>query len=222
MVGCRDPPRWSSSETELADTLAAVAACGTESPSSSSGSPHQARPPRPRANRGATDTGSWWANQTWRTTRDAKRRLGSRTPWPRPRAGPGRDGRRHRLRGAGRGDRHGRRRGAGRAPPVGRDPPDPVGQAARSRIGARDGVIATARGGELPRSVGVTTANRTRPIASHGEPALSTMCSPWEAQVRLHTVVKRQPRLENPGHSPAQPIPPRPDNAPPRTVGSWP
>ena len=58
---------------------------------------HRARPPRPRANRGATDTGSWWANQTWQTTRDAKRRPGSRTPCLRPRAGPGRDGRLHRL-----------------------------------------------------------------------------------------------------------------------------
>ena len=33
------PPQCSSSETELADTLATVAACGTGSPSSSSGSP---------------------------------------------------------------------------------------------------------------------------------------------------------------------------------------
>ena len=94
-------------------------------------------------------------------------------------------------------DRHGRRRAAGREPPEGRDSPHRSGQAARSRIGARAGVSATG-GGELPRSVGVTTTNRTRPIASHDDPALPTMCSPWEAQVRLHTVVKPQPRSEAP------------------------
>ena len=47
------------------------------------------------AEAGASDTAAWWANQTRQTKRDAKRRLElAQRAGLRPRAGPGRDGRR--------------------------------------------------------------------------------------------------------------------------------
>ncbi len=70
-----DPRLWSISDTELAETLASVAALRHRLGELELRVAHQADRLDLGANHGATDTGSRWANPTRQTKRDAKRRL---------------------------------------------------------------------------------------------------------------------------------------------------
>src|SRR4029079_95627 len=70
-----DPRLWSISDTELAETLASVAALRHRLTELELRAVNQADRLDLGANHGATDTTAWWANQTRQTKRDAKRRL---------------------------------------------------------------------------------------------------------------------------------------------------
>ena len=76
-----DPRLWSMSQTELADTLASVAALRHRLTELELRVATQADHLDLGANHGATDTASWWANTTRQTERDAKRRLDLATRW---------------------------------------------------------------------------------------------------------------------------------------------
>ena len=109
----------------LADTLTALAALRHQITELELRHAHHADRLDLGAEAGAADTGSLLgqhhpADQAGRETTPGARAR----PGPRPRAGPGRDGRRPGVRGAGGGDRQGCRRAAGRAPPRRRGAPD--------------------------------------------------------------------------------------------------
>ena len=185
-----DPRLWSISDTELADTLASVAALRHRLTELELRVAHHADRLDLGANHGAADTAAWWANQTRQTKRDAKRRLElANAAGPRPRAGPGRDGRRPGLRGPGRGDRQGRRRAPGRAPPRRRKPPDRPGRR------ARPGRAAPARA-PRPRSGRPRDRRRTR---AQGP---ATPGSPRRGSLPVHHRRRRARAVPRPVHPP--------------------
>ena len=70
-----DPRLWSIRDTELAATLASVAALRHRLTELELRHAHHADRLDLGGNHGAADTAAWWANQTLQTKRDAKRRL---------------------------------------------------------------------------------------------------------------------------------------------------
>jgi hypothetical protein len=70
-----DPRLWSMSQTELAETLAAVAALRHRLTELELRVATQADHLDLGANHVAADTAAWWANETRQTKRDAKRPL---------------------------------------------------------------------------------------------------------------------------------------------------
>ena len=169
----------SMTRTEIADTLAALHRLQARVAALELGILPTAETHEVGAEAGATDTAAWWANQTQQPKRTAHHRVAlARALDHRPRAGPGRDGRRPRLRGAGGCDRPGCRHAPGRAPPRRRGPPD------RAGIRARPGRAAPAGGPDPrgrrprdrrgPRTAAPSNARRRWPRKPAGSPSPTT------------------------------------------------